>query len=228
MPKESLKNTLVLLIAAVVLSLFCFTPACQKSERAPAPPANSAMSPGQVNPDFNPASPESATRPPKVAVLEFEKPKVCTVQYYYRGEIRQDTSCFFERCTRENDYIIVQRVESDRMKKPVMGMRIRHNRQINAIIKEDSIIAVQDGRKLTPIIKPLDDEKWRMEILWKLDPDWHEIRIDQDLMGYFEERELVRATIKFQFDIQDGGIEWRNTQFTPIPLQLPDDGLCPE
>jgi hypothetical protein len=154
--------------------------------------------------------------------------KYCEVQYYYQGKERFDHFCPFERCTREADYMIVQRAGASRYETPTMGIRIRVNRKIQPIIGENSFTATQDSRVLTPTIKHYkNDGIWLAEIIWKLDPGWKTVRIDQDLMGYFEKNELVRATARFQFDIQEGIIDWGRVIIAPRDERQPDDGLCP-
>jgi len=193
----------------------CFAPAC-KAKMDQGEIADQKASPNQV---------ESVRESPKTLV---DDSKYCEVQYYYLGKERFNHHCPFERCTREGDYMIVQRAGALRYETPIMGIRIRINRKIQPIINETAFTATQDGRELKPAIKHYkNDNIWLAEIIWTLDPDWRTIRIDQDLMGYFEQTEYVRATARFQFDIREGVIDWGRVQIAPRDEGLPDDGLCP-
>ncbi len=196
-----------------VMALF-FAPACKAK-----------MDRGEVAEKAFPDQSESVRKSPEPLGIDS---KYCEVQYYYLGKERFDHLCPFERCTREADYMIVRRVGAMRYESPTMGIRIRVNRKIQPIIGEKSFTATQDGRALTPTIKHYkNDVVWLAELIWKLDPDWKTVRIDQDLMGYFEQNELVRGTARFQFDIQEGIMDWGRVVIAPRDEKHPNDGLCP-
>lgn len=209
-----MKGGIHLIVFFTVMAL-CFTLACKAKVDSYSSADQRAVS------DQSELAPESAK---PLA----EDSKYCEVQYYYHGKELFDHHCPFERCTREGDYMIVQRAGTARFKQPVMGIRIRINQKINPIINENAFTATQDGRVLTPIITHYDnDDLWLSEITWILDQGWRTIRIDQDLMGYFEQKDYVRATARFQFDIQEGSVDWKRVQIAPRERQQPDDGLCP-
>ena len=144
-------------------------------------------------------------------VTDYDENPYFEIEYFYRGASPSTHVSPFERCTREGDYMIVEKKNEKAYKKPVLAIRIYRDNAADAInpdVDRETFVVTEGSKALTPVIRRFEnDEKWLAQIDWELDSNWHSLHVAQNIYGLLDERR-VGATCKFQLDIQDGKVDW--------------------
>ncbi len=187
-------------VAAILIALSLLVPCCgreRKTESSAASPAPSA-------------APRANSR---------ERYAFAVVDYHHEGRLYATYDRPFENCTMPGDYMILRRTDDAAEGVPVVGLRVvREATNDPRPVTESSFIATANGRIIPPKIRriaPPEPGFW--EVVWSLDPDAEEVRIDQDIIA------------TFQLDIRYDKLDWSAVprSFRALPKDAkPNSEIC--
>ena len=151
--------------------------------------------------------------------FEDKEAPIGNIDYYYRGAYQSTYSIPMERCSRNNDYMLIHLINSAKMKEPLMGLRVTYIFEGESDPTVPPVIhATHEDRLIPSTVESLDPDSGGIWLVsWRLDPSWRSIKVTPEL------------EMRFQLVVQDSSFDWSvfGTRKKTLPGAKADEPCWP-